>query len=266
MKNVKTLFHLFLSSMLCLAFLFLSTHLSAQEDGPLYEMETEEVEPIALEKPLEVECLDSTYFTVTIGHLCSSTGITADSAKIEYENQRLNPALALKAVCIIPDDCDPDDTCEMYIKKFFEGTSLPTPDPASGNCPPGSFFFKKVTLKIRVACYGCTSSLTDDSPAFWESSNGEKSDQTLVEKLEVHPNPASNYVDLVVHSKEQLASSEVVIHDLTGKVVLSGELGFIDVGQTKMKLDVGTLESGIYFVTLLNESNQLESTKLVINR
>ncbi len=74
----------------------------------------------------------------------------------------------------------------------------------------------------------------------------------------IMPNPAS---DLLIIEKKASFEADMIIYDLTGKVVLS-EQGVADM---RRNFNISSLSRGIYFVEL-NNNGQIIRKKLVVNR
>ena len=65
----------------------------------------------------------------------------------------------------------------------------------------------------------------------------------------VYPNPVEDvaWIDLSLGANEEVRLDVV---NLIGQKVVSQDLGTMSAGQTRMPLDLGGLQSGIYLVTL----------------
>lgn len=79
--------------------------------------------------------------------------------------------------------------------------------------------------------------------------------------INIYPIPAANlvYVDLNISS---LSSSQIIIVDITGKVVKSIN-AVLNLGKNKIKLDISDLPNGIYFVNLQDEAGNKISQKMI---
>ena len=87
---------------------------------------------------------------------------------------------------------------------------------------------------------------------------------TIPEKmLGIYPNPAIDHLTLDFHADNPVVP-EILIHDLTGKVVLNPDDAFILRGENfKASLDISGLKSGIYFVKVV-QAERVFSEKLVV--
>ncbi|MDX2359791.1 MAG: T9SS type A sorting domain-containing protein [Crocinitomicaceae bacterium] len=75
--------------------------------------------------------------------------------------------------------------------------------------------------------------------------------------VNVFPNPASTYTRIVV---EKLTQFEVEIYDLTGKLIRKEMTS-----TNEIMLDRGTLNTGVYFYSILQNGTVLYSNKLIFN-
>jgi hypothetical protein len=64
------------------------------------------------------------------------------------------------------------------------------------------------------------------------------------------PNPALNYLNIVLHSNENLF---IAIENTLGEIILKK----IDVKQSNLQIDVSSLEPGIYFLTVSNKNKSV---------
>ena len=70
-------------------------------------------------------------------------------------------------------------------------------------------------------------------------------DDILASRINIYPNPASEYVLLDLPEASQFS-----LIDITGRQILSRT----SVGQTE-RVDVSALESGIYFIQIIHDGN-----------
>lgn len=81
--------------------------------------------------------------------------------------------------------------------------------------------------------------------------------------LSLYPNPAVDYLKIDFHSENPLVP-EIKFYDLTGKVVKEFDSEFILTQNIfKASLDISDLESGIYFVKVM-QGEQVYTKKLVV--
>lgn len=71
--------------------------------------------------------------------------------------------------------------------------------------------------------------------------------------IKVYPNPASEVINIETEALE--AAYNVSIVDLTGRIVISNEINFVD-GLNTIQLNVDGLNSGVYFVKIGNQPAQ----------
>ncbi len=82
-----------------------------------------------------------------------------------------------------------------------------------------------------------------------------------VENLEVYPNPASTYVDVVFNSIDDSEAS-IQLMDIAGRVVYTSEVATI-AGRNQLQLNLENLSKGIYMLNV-NKNNIITRMKLVI--
>ena len=58
---------------------------------------------------------------------------------------------------------------------------------------------------------------------------------------------------------------EVVVYDLSGKVVSSVFSGQVNAGKTEFKIDTNEFENGIYY-TKISTANSLKTIKMVVSK
>ncbi|MGB5981937.1 MAG: S8 family serine peptidase [Nonlabens sp.] len=83
----------------------------------------------------------------------------------------------------------------------------------------------------------------------------------ILDSVKIYPNPASNYVNVALNGQLTGTDLNVVIHDILGKQVLSES--FKNSGTVDHRIDLATLESGIYIIKV---SDGIASTtkKLIV--
>ena len=83
-------------------------------------------------------------------------------------------------------------------------------------------------------------------------------------KLAVYPNPVTNVVtvDFTLLKEEQV---QLNIVDITGKVIISNNIGNREAGKNTETLDCSGLSSGMYFVTL-KTNTQNKTAKIVVSK
>lgn len=74
----------------------------------------------------------------------------------------------------------------------------------------------------------------------------------------IYPNPAKNV--LYIDKSQSNYPTKIEIYDVNGKLVLQQETEKIN----QNKMDISQLTTGIYFVTIKNESNENSQYKLVV--
>ena len=100
----------------------------------------------------------------------------------------------------------------------------------------------------------------DFNPAIITNTTYNKNALLSVSQLEdnefnIYPNPVKN--KLTVESK--MATNELILIDLNGKIILKQKIGF------KGQIDLSAIENGVYYLQMLNE-NASSIQKVVVNK
>ncbi|MBK8703921.1 MAG: DUF4397 domain-containing protein [Saprospiraceae bacterium] len=91
------------------------------------------------------------------------------------------------------------------------------------------------------------------------------SEQNLaVESLAIWPNPAVSELSMQFNMREATAITYRV-RDLSGRMLLSGDLGRMDIGERLERLDVNALSSGMYLLEVISEQGIL-TTKFMVQK
>jgi hypothetical protein len=69
-------------------------------------------------------------------------------------------------------------------------------------------------------------------------------------QIQLLSNPCTGTLDLAI-SMPLSAQAELEVHDICGRLVSEYPLGTLPAGNTSMQLDVGTVPSGVYFITVI---------------
>ncbi|NPD43947.1 MULTISPECIES: MbnP family protein [unclassified Lentimicrobium] len=77
----------------------------------------------------------------------------------------------------------------------------------------------------------------------------------------IAPNPATIHQTHILLYKDYPTNSKLQITDLSGRIIKEQ---FIEANQTKLDIDID--EAGIYFLSLINQSQVIETQKLVISQ
>ncbi|WP_179338825.1 T9SS type A sorting domain-containing protein [Winogradskyella ludwigii] len=111
--------------------------------------------------------------------------------------------------------------------------------------------FDEATVRVEVDL-NCTTD-TIDNP----------NEETLEVALDIYPNPANGFVNIKLSGS--LIVSDVHIFDVTGKRVKQIRITNDDSNlTTTAQVDISALQSGIYFVKLIDENNNI-TKKLIVN-
>jgi hypothetical protein len=95
---------------------------------------------------------------------------------------------------------------------------------------------------------------------------GEVGEYTLLQnhpttKMQLYPNPASEYLTIKLHSEDSDESAEISLFDMTGKQVWAKQL---DAGaETSLNLNIAHFAPGLYIVRMLSGSDILMEKVLI---
>ncbi|MEM8527950.1 MAG: S8/S53 family peptidase [Bacteroidota bacterium] len=103
----------------------------------------------------------------------------------------------------------------------------------------------------------------DDLPGIDFADNSNYTSSSLkINNLELYPNPTSTRLNVDLTLKDVNSSAtEVVIIDITGKTVLTKQLGTDE--YSKFSIDVTEFAEGMYYLLILNEETRLSKTFVV---
>ena len=89
------------------------------------------------------------------------------------------------------------------------------------------------------------------------------SDEKVQPEFTVYPNPAGNWVmiELTQDAFDQLTNAQIVIMDISGKVIHQTNLG-----RTTYLWETGNIENGLYLITIKSEETIYQTKKVIINR
>jgi hypothetical protein len=87
---------------------------------------------------------------------------------------------------------------------------------------------------------------------------------SLFEDVFLYPNPTNDEATLVLELNDN-STLDVVVYDLSGKVVSSVFSGEVNVGKTEFKIDANEFENGIYY-TKISTGNSLKTIKMVVSK
>src|SRR5690554_7685230 len=95
------------------------------------------------------------------------------------------------------------------------------------------------------------------------SSTDEILDFTHLEELteirfNIYPNPANHVVN--IDFAETLNLGKVMVTDLSGRTLIQQSI----VGQSSLNVDVSALANGVYTISIINESGNLTTKKLIV--
>ena len=82
-------------------------------------------------------------------------------------------------------------------------------------------------------------------------------------EVSIYPNPASEKITISINDKV-IVNPEMRIYDATGKLVISDNLTSERLSNLKLEMDVNFLESGLYYINIINNGELLHSQKLSI--
>jgi hypothetical protein len=77
----------------------------------------------------------------------------------------------------------------------------------------------------------------------------------------IYPNPFHESATVSVHKNAPLQNATFTLYDITGKIVLQ----MVNLTSTTISIDRNTLESGVYFYTLVDNGVEIGSGKLIVD-
>lgn len=86
---------------------------------------------------------------------------------------------------------------------------------------------------------------------------------SLSDQLHIYPNPAHENVTVDLNIAQINRNARVEIYDLSGKMIQSIELNSVDVSAQKLKINVNSIPSGNYIISLLNGTARYSGKLLV---
>lgn len=127
----------------------------------------------------------------------------------------------------------------------------------------------KLNIQIGTPAGGVENYVADSAvaseilfaPLVYCSNTGISSHDKQNNFFKIYPNPTNSNTYIQIKDVEANTNSFYTISDITGKVVLQKELGFLSKGQI-IKIDATQLQSGYYFVSL-HAGNNVATQKLV---
>jgi len=107
--------------------------------------------------------------------------------------------------------------------------------------------------------YSFSGGANDFGSQFWESTLN--TDEQLRTDLTIYPSPASDYLNVIL--KDEIGQNLILeIYDLNGQAVFSTST----MGELMTVIDLSDLRTGIYLLTISNDSHVLTSEKVVLQR
>jgi hypothetical protein len=86
---------------------------------------------------------------------------------------------------------------------------------------------------------------------------------TEIEHVGLYPNPANDFVAIqfTTRSNENVS---IAIYDMTGKKIISRDLGTIPTGDQRLSIDINGLNAGMYFYEL-RQGDATVTKKFIVN-
>ena len=107
-------------------------------------------------------------------------------------------------------------------------------------------------------------SLQDEVARMKDIQSGNLDPLSASSTMTIHPNPSSAAVTIGFTGIDPTAQSSVLIFDMNGKLIKTIELTTRDMD--KLELAKGTLEPGMYIVSLISNSKELHTQRLIIQQ
>jgi len=141
-----------------------------------------------------------------------------------------------------------------YSWDFGDGSNSSLPAPVHAFAANATY-----TVVLTAIQGSCTSTYTFDVII-----NVGINELGLFENISLYPNPVKDEANLVIELNDNSAI-EVVVYDLSGKVVSSVFSGQVNAGKTEFKIDTNEFENGIYY-TKISTANSLKTIKMVVSK
>lgn len=78
--------------------------------------------------------------------------------------------------------------------------------------------------------------------------------------LLVYPNPADNYVNIVIPAE---GHKKVFVNDITGKVIFNQETGITEPAMKLIQFNISDWPRGIYSIVMSNNSGHFMSSRII---
>jgi hypothetical protein len=165
-------------------------------------------------------------------------------------------ALPTNTVTLSGSGTDIDGTVVAYAWKQLSGpvdklTSLNTAITIVDNLVEGVYTFELTVTDNRGATDKDSVTVAITAAAFAKQNTAK-----------IYPNPVVNVTTLQVNSTNDVSTLLIVITDLQGKMVYQKQLPAGN-GNTKERIDMSTLSSGSYFVTVYFNNQQKQTLKII---
>ena len=95
----------------------------------------------------------------------------------------------------------------------------------------------------------------------WSTSGLEEVPQTL-KKLNIYPNPADDFIDIVL-DYDIKSSTEIVVYSEAGYIYHKEKVSNLNKNEP-YRLDISKVPAGKYFITIVNEKSYTTAQKLII--
>lgn len=102
-------------------------------------------------------------------------------------------------------------------------------------------------------------------PGYYNDAFAGIANVNLINDVHLYPNPAKEKMQLDVSLQETISLS-VMLTDITGKIVYSGNERTYNAGKNKLSIDVSALPAGTYTCTLAGDKGMVWSGKVVVEQ
>ena len=95
----------------------------------------------------------------------------------------------------------------------------------------------------------------------WGISSAIENTPTTKGNLIAYPNPTKDDINFIIHDDTPANKYDISIYDTSGNLVWSDNKKFIN---NELKIDVRSLEDGLYFYTLTNKTGKIYTGRIVV--
>lgn len=141
-----------------------------------------------------------------------------------------------------------------YSWDFGDGNNSSLPEPVHAYAANSNY-----TVVLTAIQGSCTSTYT-----FTVLINVGLNEISLFESIALYPNPVRDEANLVIDLNE-MSNIEVIVCDMSGKVISSVFSGQVNTGKTEFKINTNEFDNGIYY-TRISTGNSVKTIKMIVSK